>query len=296
MNLLYLKYFKDAAFLESFSKAAEVNFVPQSAISKAVKSLEQEYNTTLFDRVGKNIFINENGRYLYQEVCCIFNKLDSCSHHFEQRPTKHIIIYIQDAAFFVPLLCADYMKAHSNTRISFVTANEVTHSTKIPYDLTFMPMLNDMSHYLYEPLATDDLVLLISKDNPLSEYDEIDISMLEGEPFIGFFESMRLRRYMNDICKKNGGFLPNVVFETSDEFAAIHLVAENHGLCMLPENLYHVHEHSNIKVAKIKDTIQTHTVIAWRREKHLSHAEQNFIDFSKKWFKNLPSFSSKTKR
>ncbi len=290
MDLLQLKYFKDAAFFENFSKAAEVNFVPQSSISKAVKILETEYNTALFDRIGKSIYLNDNGRFLYQEVCGIFDRLDSCTHHFAQIRPNHIIIYVQDAAFFIPLLSTDYMEAHRETHITFSTAAEILHSTKSPYDLTFMPLLDDMSHYEYEQLLTDDLILLVSKDNSLSKYDEIDVSLLKEEHFISFYCSMWLRTLTHHLCVNNGGFQPKVVFETHDEFAAIHLVSKNRGITMMPEKLYNVHPHSNIKTVKIKNTIQTNTVIAWSRDKHLSKAEQQFISFSKKWFQDLPSF------
>lgn len=49
MELLQLKYFKDAAELENFSKAAKKNMVPQPSISYAIKNLEDELGVPLFD-------------------------------------------------------------------------------------------------------------------------------------------------------------------------------------------------------------------------------------------------------
>ena len=82
MELLQLKYFKDAAELENFSKAAKKNMVPQPSISYAIKKLEDELGVLLFDRNGRKIFLNENGEYVYQKVSSILNTVDECSAYF----------------------------------------------------------------------------------------------------------------------------------------------------------------------------------------------------------------------
>lgn len=40
MELLQLRYFRDAAEMENFSKAAKKNLVPQPSISKTISKLE----------------------------------------------------------------------------------------------------------------------------------------------------------------------------------------------------------------------------------------------------------------
>ena len=80
MELLQLKYFKDAAELENFSKAAKKNMVPQPSISYAIKKLEDELGVLLFDRNGRKIFLNENGEYVYQKVSSILNTVENARH------------------------------------------------------------------------------------------------------------------------------------------------------------------------------------------------------------------------
>ncbi len=53
MELLQLRYFRSAAQLENFSKAAEKHMIPQSAMSKTIRKLENELGCELFDRQGK---------------------------------------------------------------------------------------------------------------------------------------------------------------------------------------------------------------------------------------------------
>lgn len=284
MDITYLKYFKDAAFFENFSKAAQVNYVPQSSISKAVKALEVQYGITLFDRVGKSIYLNDNGRFMYDKVCQILDNLQECEEHFSYSSQQNISIYIQDAGFFVALLSADYMRSHPKHHVSHLSYLDVQHSSGHAFDFTFMPKLDDMDGYNYEELLTDDFVLLVSKDHPLAQYDEIDVGQLKNEEFICLYSSMWARILTNSLCRDKGGFEPNVIFETNDEDVILYLVAKNEGVTLFPRRMYYIHPEENIKVVSLKDTIKTTSVIAWQKGKKISKTEQGFLDFSKEWF------------
>lgn len=65
MNLKHLSYFVDISKRESFTKAADDIYVSQSALSKSVKSLEQELNVTLIDRTSKSFNLTEEGKILF---------------------------------------------------------------------------------------------------------------------------------------------------------------------------------------------------------------------------------------
>ena len=68
MELLQLRYFKDAAELENFSMVAKKNMVPQPSISKTIGKSEDELGVLLFDRQGKRIVLNDNGKFFYEKV------------------------------------------------------------------------------------------------------------------------------------------------------------------------------------------------------------------------------------
>lgn len=104
MELLQLKYFKDAAELENFSKAAKKNMVPQPSISYAIKKLEDELGVPLFDTNGRKIFLNENGEYFYQKVSSILNTVDECKTFFENNNVENIKLYIQDGRWVTTTL------------------------------------------------------------------------------------------------------------------------------------------------------------------------------------------------
>ena len=287
MELLQLKYFKDAAKLENFSKAARKNMVPQPSISSAIKRLEDELGVQLFDRVGKKIYLNENGTFFYKQVTSILNTLDECTLYFSNVQKKEIIIYIQDGDFFLSQLAADFTSMHQNTHIGYASVEQVMHSKSVPYDFTFLIPSEDMGNLTYETILSDNLIAIVSKKHPLSQYDTIDVSQLRDENFVGLYNTIPIRIFTEYFCREYGGFEPNYVFKSHEDFATIYKVAKNSGVAILPEKYYYIHPSDNIKVLKFNKTIASNLAIAWDKHKVLSPLETSFLNFTRKWFSEL---------
>ena len=65
INFNLYKTFYDVATYGSISKAAVVNYTSQPAISRSIKTLEEQLNTKLFHRTKKGIELTEKGKELY---------------------------------------------------------------------------------------------------------------------------------------------------------------------------------------------------------------------------------------
>ena len=65
INFNLYKTFYDVATYGSISKAAVVNYTSQPAISRSIKTLEDQLNTKLFIRTKKGIELTEKGKELY---------------------------------------------------------------------------------------------------------------------------------------------------------------------------------------------------------------------------------------
>ena len=65
--LQQLKYFQSVVRLNSFSEAAEENFISQSAISQQVQALERELGFRLLDRKNRSFTLTPAGEFFYQK-------------------------------------------------------------------------------------------------------------------------------------------------------------------------------------------------------------------------------------
>src|SRR2546421_12105930 len=65
MQIESLKVFCDLAETESFTKAAQINNVTQSAVSQQISSLERVFKSLLIERSKKNFRLTREGQVLY---------------------------------------------------------------------------------------------------------------------------------------------------------------------------------------------------------------------------------------
>lgn len=73
LNLNSLKHFYEVAKAKSFSRAATILNVQQPAISKTVKSLENDLGIQLFVRMGRSVELTREGEYIFSRAEEIFS-------------------------------------------------------------------------------------------------------------------------------------------------------------------------------------------------------------------------------
>ena len=76
MQTSHLRAFITVAECASFSRAAELLFLTQSAISKRIASLEQELKCRLFDRIGHKVSLTESGQTLLPRAHQIITQVE----------------------------------------------------------------------------------------------------------------------------------------------------------------------------------------------------------------------------
>lgn len=284
MELLQLRYFKDACELENFSNVAKKNMVPQPSISKTISKLEQELGVKLFDRNGKKISLNENGHYFYEKVKIALSNIDEGIEHFSEPQPSNITIYTQAGNRYVPLLIADFLSATKNIFVS--TVNRTSIDMHNLYDFTFMQVLDDMSPYRYETLMEDEIVAIIPTNNPLSDNVSISINDLTNEDFVGYYPSMNLRSFTDKYCM-DYGFKPNVVFETHDYTALRYMIEKGRGIALLPKKFFELQGSENFKIVSINEKTSRIVCIAWNKNKILTEDEKYFVEYTKNWFSSF---------
>src|SRR3954467_5648272 len=102
MELLQLKYFQTVAYMEHISNAAKTLNISQPSLSLMIKRLEDEMDTRLFDRKGRNIQLNDSGKILLRHVNTIFLDVENAKMEIQNRyheTHKKIAISISNPRF-----------------------------------------------------------------------------------------------------------------------------------------------------------------------------------------------------
>lgn len=105
MTLRHLEILKAVANTENFTKAAEQLYITQSAVSHAIRELEEEAGTILFDRLNKCVRITESGRILLEEslpLLASFQALEGRLGQLERQAPVRIASSITIASWKLP--------------------------------------------------------------------------------------------------------------------------------------------------------------------------------------------------
>ncbi len=84
MTFEQLRIFLTVAEQMHFTRAAEILYISQPAVSAAIQSLEGEYSIKLFHRVGRRVEITEAGRLLFIEAQKILERVAIAERHLRE--------------------------------------------------------------------------------------------------------------------------------------------------------------------------------------------------------------------
>ena len=120
MNLRHLLIFKTVVETGSFTKAAKQLFITQSGVSHAIKELEQQTNTVLFDRLSKTITLTPSGKLLLNKVIPIltlYHDLEKQIDNLEMSAPIKIVSSITIATFWLPKILKSFEQHYPDIKV-----------------------------------------------------------------------------------------------------------------------------------------------------------------------------------
>jgi DNA-binding transcriptional LysR family regulator len=122
MDLDQLHTFLEIVRLKSFSKAAQTCFRTQPAISAQVRQLEQELNTSLFERLGTRIALTPAGRIFAEyaeQILDLRRRAQDTINELDRIPRGELIIAANEATciYVLPEVFSEYKTMFPNVQL-----------------------------------------------------------------------------------------------------------------------------------------------------------------------------------
>jgi DNA-binding transcriptional LysR family regulator len=122
MDLDQLHTFLEIVRLKSFSKAAQTCYRTQPAISAQVRQLEQELNTTLFERLGTRIALTTAGKIFAEyaeQILELRRRAQEAINELERTPRGELVIAANEATciYVLPQVFSEYKKRFPNVQL-----------------------------------------------------------------------------------------------------------------------------------------------------------------------------------
>ncbi|MBF2049585.1 MAG: LysR family transcriptional regulator [Elainella sp. C42_A2020_010] len=190
-TLHQLKVFEATARHGSFTRAAEELFLTQPTVSMQVKQLTKAIGLSLFEQVGKRLYLTDAGRELYSTCQEIFQRLDQLEMTVADlkgmKQGKLRLAVITTTKYFMPRLLGPFCQRYPGIDVSLTVTNHervIDRLNNNQDDLYVMSQLPDNMDIKSRPFLENPLVVVAPLDHPLAGEKQISLKRLAEESFI----------------------------------------------------------------------------------------------------------------
>src|SRR5271169_2855464 len=210
MQIESLKMFCDLTETESFTKAAQINGVTQSAVSQQISALERTFKSLLIERSKKKFRMTREGQVLYDYSKQIIQTYESL--HSKLQELKDIISgTIRVATIYsiglhdLPPYIKKFLRKYStvNVHIEYRRANQVYDdvlSNVVDLGLVAYPVKDPKLEIV--GFRKDPLVLICHPQHPFAKMKSLRLKLLDGQKIIGFEPDIPTRKALDKILKE----------------------------------------------------------------------------------------------
>ncbi len=215
MNILHMKYAVEVARAGSLNRAAESLYVALPNVSRSIKELEADLGITIFDRSAKGMTLTPEGEEFIGYAKGILRQIEQVENLYKNgAPGKQKFsisvpraCYISDAFARFSNLLSDapaelyYKETNSKRTIQNVLENDyklgiIRYAEN--YDKHFKAMLEEKG-LAYEMVTEFTYVLVVGKDSPLAQKEEISfddlgdyIEIAHADPYVPSLPSAKI--------------------------------------------------------------------------------------------------------
>lgn len=174
----------------SVSRAAEALSMTQSATSMALAELERQFNTRLFDRQGKRLQLNTEGRELLPRAMELLDRAQELESLLEGNAgagSLRIGATLTIGNYLATLLIGDYMRKNPGSRVELAVQNTSAIVEQVAHFRLDFGMIEGDSHHpdlLITPWVDDELVIFAAPDHPLANKSNLQLQDLANEAWI----------------------------------------------------------------------------------------------------------------
>lgn len=244
MNIDNLRIFCRVVEEGSITKAAELSFVSQPAVTRQVRQLESSYGTALLNRNGGKIRLTEAGKIIYpyaKEILALNRAAyESIQEHLgKMDKILHIGASLTIGEYLLPALIGRFKKRYPDIKFSLSIGNTPYMLEKLEdneIDIALVEGVFQNDRYKKQIFADDELILVAVYDHRWRKREQISIHELPEEKMI-WREQESGTRFVVEEALKEHNVLEKIdnAMELGSMQAIKSAVEANLGVSILPK-------------------------------------------------------------
>lgn len=285
MELTPIKYFVKLADVLSFTQASKDLYITQSTLSISIKQLEDELGVKLFDRIGKKVYLTDEGNLFLDYSRKALDYINSGIQEINARNN----IYQGDLSIGVTYSTCEILNScivkysqkypDVNLRVKMlITVDDVIDnilSNKLDIAITYKPD-NLPASIDVMPLEITPLCVVAHKDHPIGQKEYISLKELSKYPFVTYEKGMYTRGISDRLFMKNDvQVTPHL--EVNDVNLVLDMVDTGHWVSVLtPLSIQNKPDCRAVKI--IGETAYLSVCVLWLKGKNKKILYQTLFD------------------
>lgn len=245
MEFHHLRAFVTTVEQRSVTAAAKKLFISQPALSRQIRTLEDELGVPLFRREKKRLHLTEAGRFFLDRARQILCDAETVVQQLRERcgDAKRTLrvglltVFLDDLVSPALLELQEQAPHLSVALFELSPQAQIARLEKGEIDLALLGNLlpRDRTRFVVRSLARSPMAAVLPRDHALAHRKRIDLKELAGDSFVSLSEDFfpDRRRFLRDICQSRG-FEPRIVEESHSLTLMLASVSRNTGVGVLP--------------------------------------------------------------
>jgi DNA-binding transcriptional LysR family regulator len=275
MDLRRIRCFVAVAEELHFGRAADKVNIVQSALSRQIKLLEEEFGFTLFTRVGQKVGLTIPGEIFLPDAYAILQRANEGLERvraYARGTVGRLTIGFVDVALWatLPAILSEFRSQAPSIDLQLRQLDRISQiealNTSV-IDLAIVPSPAPLDGDIcMEPLAAAPLVAVLPKQHRLAGRRDIALRELASEPFVLFPTRMRTRMLEMIVAACSGaGYMPRVTQEAEQLHTLMSLVNAGIGVTLAPKWVAECFP-SGTTYAHLTDPLPNYELLfAWRK-------------------------------
>lgn len=287
-NLNRYRLFCAVAECESISKAAELNYISQPAISKAITKMEESLGTVLFNRNHRGVTLTDEGKVFYDELKSAFDIIKAGEDKLRSINELGIgRLRLGASSVLCKAMLLPYLKGFINENPHIKITIECQSSSRIHkmlmdgvIDVGLMVKPDNMTELSFISLGEIEDIFAATPNylDNLAHRNESDIFEYAN---IMLLDSENVSRHHVDKFFKENNIEPKHILEVSNMDMLIEFTKIGMGVsCVVKQFVEKEIESGELKEIPLNSKINTREVgLAFIKTSRLNATMQKFIDY-----------------
>lgn len=286
-----LQVFHAVARQLSFTKAAEVLFMTQPAVTFQIKQLEEHFNTRLFDRGHGRISLTPAGDLVLQyaeKILGLSGEMDVRLSEMTGEVGGSLLVGASTtiAEFLLPRILGEFKSKYPNVRPRLIVANSESIETRVAehtIDIGFIESTSHQPNLQSEACCEDELQVICSPKFPLARLKEITPAQLIEHPFVSREPGSGTREFTEVYLRKHGVDIDHMqpVMELGSPLALLEVVETGVGYAVASRtSVMKALRLGDLVSIPLKPRLTRRLSMVYPKEKFRSRLVTAFVEFA----------------